>query len=210
MKALVIGAGMIGRERIKALEKLKVETFVVDPLYSKITLDDGLSMEPDWVFICTPHDVAVQIAPEVYSNCFKVLCEKPLGRTPEEYEDIINKFSPYYRVGFNYRFYKGVKQLLEDCRSNLFGDLVSVNMVLSLGDGPGSEKTWRLDPDRAGIGAILDPGIHLIDLALQISGGLTKDYQRDWSGFWDTGIIEESHVLAHDRNGVISNPFKAC
>ena len=86
MKVLLIGAGLIGQERLLALEKISMdysmdfETTVVDPdenlleeskkrFNVNINTDyiDELAKSPEWVFISTPHSVA----PEIVMNCFK-------------------------------------------------------------------------------------------------------------------------------------------
>lgn len=188
MKVTVIGNGAIGKERIRALETIGENvTGIVD---IDDTLTDELIEKSDWIFICTPHDVAAGYVKQIGDRA-KILVEKPyLGE-----ETNLN-------VGFNYRFYRGVNLLLRDVLSSRFGNLISVNMVLSLGD---SEKTWRLNPEN-GRGALLDPGIHLIDLAMIISKNTLKEIGRkSWSGFWETGIEEETHLLATDLWGTVYN-----
>lgn len=218
MNIIVVGAGMIGKERIKALELLGENiTCVVDTAYPHLKYKwmsdikfSGEVDNADWVFVCTPHDETARIVEYLLELNMNILVEKPLGRTLDEYYSIMNYKQKHatnrINLGFNYRFFKGVRQLLIDCQNKVFGDLVSVNMILSLGDGPGSEKTWRLDPEKSGMGAILDPGIHLIDLAMLISkGSLRPIHAYPWSGFWNTGIEEEMHLLATDENETIYN-----
>lgn len=209
MKVIVVGCGMIGSERVKALRTLGVNPIIIDPRLSKTTLEDVLfdSTEYiDWIFVCTPHNETGNIVRMALDYGTNVLAEKPLGRNLKEYEDIIShKHNEFVNVGFNYRYYKGIKRLLQDINNGWFGRLVSVSMVLGLGDAPGSEKTWRLDKEN-GFGALLDPGIHLIDLAMLISKGTLKaESYISWSGFWNTGIHEESHLLASDDNFTVYN-----
>ena len=226
MNIIVVGAGVIGKERIKALETLGENIIaVVDPALKgqKLLYDSNQKMAPIyhnirdaylalpllddvWVFICTPHHETIHVAEYYLDNGLNILVEKPLGRTIGEYKMILkHRDKEKINVGFNYRFFKGIKQLLQDVKDNIFGKLISVNMVLALGDPPGSEKTWRLDPKKSGRGAILDPGIHLIDLAMVMSDGTLKDAAcKEWRGYWKTGIWEEAHLLA-TGNGVIYN-----
>ena len=218
MNIIVVGAGKIGQERIKALEMLGESIIaVVDPnvkqdKYSHVesigSFSESFQFDKiDWVFICTPHDQAIKIAQIALKNGCNILVEKPLGRTLSE-ADFITTFKSGQRVnvGFNYRFYKGVRQLLTDCQNKLFGDLISVNMVLGLSNPAGTEKTWRLDPKRAGSGSIIYAGIHLIDLALLISNGdLIKMGEVSSGKFWGTGIEEEIHILASTKSGTIFN-----
>jgi|WetSurMetagenome_2_1015567.scaffolds.fasta_scaffold45151_3 predicted dehydrogenase len=216
MNIVVVGNGAIGKERIKALETLNQNIVcIVDnklavtdyPYYSN--LEDALLDIPfwiDWLFICTPHDVTCNVAKIAVDRAFNVLCEKPMGRTVDEYFKIMaNKHNLKYNVGFNYRFFKGVNQLLQDCKEKVFGNLISVNMALALGDAPGSEKTWRLDPKQAGRGAILDPGIHLVDLMFQITNKPLKSHAlHSLNAFWKTGIEEECHLIASDGETIFN------
>ena len=211
MNIVVVGAGAIGKERIKCIKELGENLVaVIDPLakipkkrsdwnylqYSSI--EEYREYDNiDWVFVCTPHHVSPVIVELAIKNNCKVLVEKPLMANFDK--------SAKINVGFNYRYFKGVKQLLQDVKDNLFGELISVNMVLALGDPPGSEKTWRLDPEKAGRGAILDPGIHLIDLAMVMSEGkLGEKVSFEWRGYWNTGIWEESHILARSGNVIFN------
>lgn len=194
MKVTVIGNGAIGKERIKALNALN-ET-IVAVIDKDDILTDKIIEESDWIFICTPHDVAPGYVKQIGKRA-KILVEKPyLGE-----ETDIN-------VGFNYRFYQGVNELMFDIiytSKHRFGKIISINMILALGDGPEARETWRLDP-KQGRGALLDPGIHLIDLAMRISNRTLREISRkSWSGFWNTGIEEETHLLATDDNGIIYN-----
>jgi predicted dehydrogenase len=222
MNIIVVGAGMIGKERIKALKTLGENIVaVIDPINIPSKLSDWTYLQYsdlqtyfehqttsiDWIFICTPHDKTCDYIKFALEYGCDVLAEKPIGRDLKEYYNLNWSAVDKVNVGFNYRFFKGVNQLLLDCKNKLFGDLIFVNMILALGDAPGSEKTWRLDPEKAGRGALLDPGIHLIDLAMLISDDRLYSGQiKTWKGFWDTGLNEEEiHFLANDKNGVIYN-----
>ena len=64
------------------------------------------------------------------------------------------------------------------------------------GGRPGDERTWKLDPVRCGGGAMLDPGIHLLDLMrLMAPDEAVLEGQHAWEGFWKTGIEEDVHLL---------------
>ena len=215
MNIIVVGAGVIGKERIKALETLGENIIaVIDPnillkkynYYKTISEFNLYNQHIDWIFVCVPHHEVFNIVAG-RERIHNWLIEKPCGRTLTECNDIKGRVNikGKINIGFNYRFFKGIKQLLQDVKDNIFGKLISVNMVLALGDPPGSEKTWRLDPKKSGRGAILDPGIHLIDLAMIMSEGTLKDAAcKEWCGYWKTGIWEEVHLLAIG-NDVIYN-----
>ena len=68
------------------------------------------------------------------------------------------------------------------------------------------EKTWKLDPERAGGGALIDPGVHLLDLASLIAGGPLRPVGgAAWKGFWNTGVEEECHLLLAGQRLPVAN-----
>ena len=100
------------------------------------------------------------------------------------------------RLGFNYRYYPGIRKALQDARSGRFGKIITVELLLGHGCSPGQEKTWKLDRDRAGGGCLIDPGVHLLDICTLLApGGLKIVGGATWSGFWNTGIEEDVNVI---------------
>jgi len=228
MKIAVVGGGLIGQERLDALKRiLEISdhpleiSMVIDPDPSRLekisemykcpvsnNLEDVFLARPDWVFICTPHEYVLHIAKACFVHHCNVLIEKPLGRSLNECNEILANKPQDTRlaVGFNYRFYPGIRSAIMDAINGRFGKIISVNMVLGHGNSPGMEKTWKLDPIKCGGGALIDPGIHLLDLILSLSNGSIRVMQgASWSGFWDTGIEEEVHVIMKDSLGTIFN-----
>lgn len=217
MRVGLIGVGLIGRSRLEALAALRgrgreLEVVgVLDPFDTEAdrvasamgsrTVADMtalLAERPDWVFVATPHDAAVELAARLLTAGVRVFLEKPLGRSSREAEYLVSLCHDEGQlvIGFNYRFYEGITELLRDVRRCAFGPLISFNAVIGHGGAPGMERGWKLDPIRAGGGALIDPGIHLLDLCLLISGEtLEVTGGRWWSGFWRTGIEEECHLL---------------
>jgi predicted dehydrogenase len=227
MKVSIIGAGLIGRERIMAVQKIAKEhndlqlCAVFDPdvnarnsVSQKFnvptcdTIEKALSYNPDWVFICTPHSVAIACIKQAFEAKANVLVEKPLGRNLWECEEIL-KHKPSNKellVGFNYRFFAGIEAALKDCQMEKFGKLISVNLVLAHGNSPGMEKSWKLDPIQCGGGCLIDPGVHLLDLILQIrSDDIGVEHMSVWNGFWKTGIEEEAHLIMKDSDNTLFN-----
>ncbi|HEY1760759.1 MAG TPA: Gfo/Idh/MocA family oxidoreductase [Bryobacteraceae bacterium] len=209
MKVALFGAGLIGRERLAAIEKLRARggdveiCGVYDPYAANLQngfsdIDALLACNPDWVIVATPHDVAPQLCVRALRGGFKVLVEKPLGRDLEEAERIFNAATRPDQLwaGFNYRFYPGIAVAIADATRGTFGPLVSVNMTLGHGCDPNILKTWKLDPVRAGGGCLIDPGVHLLDLCKLISRNpLTVSGGYSWNGFWKTGVEEECRLL---------------
>jgi predicted dehydrogenase len=226
MKICQIGAGLIGRERIAALLHLaKTDDnidlcTVFDPCLPEPpellkknslrlagSLDEVFAAQPDWVFISTPHDVGSEIAREALRRGYQVLLEKPMGRNLTEAEKILacQVRENQLFIGCNYRFYEGIHAMLLDLRQKKFGNIISINMVLGHGGNPKDKVGWKLHPEKAGGGVLIDPGIHLLDLCqcmlaadLQVKNALT------WSGFWNTGIEEEAQVLMQSGSSIVN------
>ena len=226
MKIAIIGAGLIGRERIQAVQALAKETdnisissvFDTDKnVLSQIkntynvnvteSISDTMQLKPDWVFISTPNHVVKDIAKQAFDIGANVLLEKPFGRSLKECDDIIKLKPPQCKlnVGFNYRFFAGIEAALQDARSGKFGKLISVNLILGHGNSPGMEKSWKLDPIKCG-DVCTDLGGHLIDLINQLSSGdVNINYAKSWRGYWNTGIAEEVHWISTDTSGTVFN-----
>ena len=72
LKVAIFGAGLIGRERIAAIEKLRARgrdievCGVCDPYAENLAdavadSEDLLARDPDWVIVATPHDTAPRL-----------------------------------------------------------------------------------------------------------------------------------------------------
>lgn len=226
IKICQIGAGLIGQERVAALMRLvkagrNLELCAVYDPHLKQTpglleknglrlagsMEEIFSARPDWIFISTPHDVAVEITKNVLSRGHNVLLEKPMGRNLPEAKNILaaQVRDNQLFIGCNYRFYEGISAALADMRSKLFGNIISVSMVLGHGGNPKDKTSWKLDPEKAGGGVLIDPGIHLLDLCQRMfAGEIQVGNVSTWRGFWNTGIEEEAHVLMHSGRSLIN------
>ena len=215
IRVAVVGAGLIGKERLAALSALQAEgregsivgiydanqdlchaAAAEHSTAAYKSLEDLLALRPNWVMIALPHDVAVEATLQALDTGASVLIEKPMGRDLKEAELLAERGGDRLRVGFNYRFYKGISKVVKDVRDGRFGQLVSIDFQLGHGCAPGQEKTWKLNQQRAGGGCLIDPGVHLLDLCILLApAGLKLVGGTAWSGFWNTGIEEEVSLI---------------
>ena len=210
------GLGLIGTQRFEGVRSLQlldpnqaIEIIgCYDPalenkqrvqessLFRFASLELLIEKQPDLVFVSTPHHAVTDICESLLAKGIRVHVEKPLGRNLAEAKHLCSLEGSDYSltVGFNYRFFCGVEHLLRDIREQAFGQIISIEMTLGHGGAPSDLNSWKLDPILAGGGSLLDPGVHLIDLCLQIAPDLQLEYAKRWRGFWNTGIEEEVTV----------------
>jgi len=122
------------------------------------------------------------------------LVEKPLATSPaaaRKLEKLADKLPSPSFVGYNYRFLPTVREALRIAADGRLGRLRSVDMLIGHGGHPESGKGWKLDPVRAGGGVLLDPGVHLLDLLLQLAPAASCTGLEATRGFWESGIEED-------------------
>jgi predicted dehydrogenase len=107
-----------------------------------------------------------------------ILCEKPLARTAEEARkmlDAVNGAGVKAMVAFNYRFVPAVRQIKYLIDGGALGTIYhwrAVYLQEWLLPHYGTPRNWRLDRKVAGSGALGDLGVHIIDLAHYLVGGV--------------------------------------
>lgn len=222
MNFLVIGYGLIGKDRVDALLKLKNEKDYVENIYihdviklenypkGTIFVDnisDELLKTIHFAIIATPHYVAKEWVKRLGNFRVKILLEKPMGRTLKEAKEIYEgyRYPAELFVGFNYRFYRGIQALKDDILQGRFGRLISINIKLGHGGKPEDKECWKLNAELGASTSLLDPGIHMLDLLNYIFPRRTMVIAGDaWSGFWETGVLEEVHMLLNINSAPVN------
>jgi 1,5-anhydro-D-fructose reductase (1,5-anhydro-D-mannitol-forming) len=221
MRVLVIGHGLIGKQRARALAALEkseahaglrlagtvdpvpraAELFPAAPHYADLAQVPEASF--DAAVIALPHHLAAAAAKGVLAAGKPILIEKPLGLNASgasEIAELGKRVALPSFVGYNYRFLPTMQKVFECLRSGYFGELRSVDMMIGHGGHPRSTEDWKLRPEQAGGGVLIDPGVHLLDLALQVAPNLVCSAASATRGFWKTGIEEDvSAILASGR-----------
>lgn len=104
-----------------------------------------------------------------------VLCEKPLGITVSDAEQMLaaaRASGRVHMVAFTYRYCYGVQQLRREVQAGTIGEpyLLRVNYDSWEGLNPAWEIGWRENQQLAGGGVLFDRGAHLFDLARFVLG----------------------------------------
>lgn len=182
-----VGLGWIGRARLASLLDVGAGEVVAlaDPLEAARaasrtlapgalegdTLDDVLALEPDGVVIATPSALHAREAQRALRAGAAVFCQKPLGRTASECGAVVDTARTANRllgVDFCYRHTRAVDAVRSWVRSGELGRVYALDLTFHNAYGP--DKAWFYERSRSGGGCLLDLGIHLVDLALDILG----------------------------------------
>jgi predicted dehydrogenase len=132
-----------------------------------------------------------------------VLCEKPVGLDLTECAEILQARPEDCRLatGFNYRYYPGIQHARKLIDSGAIGTLTHVRCVLGHGGRPGYEKEWKTSKELCGGGALLDPGIHAIDLLRHLAGEWRDVAVVLNRSFWPIDVEDNAFVLAALKSG---------
>ena len=219
MRVGIIGAGLIGAKRAAALARIEGISIacIADTnlkAANKLRAQHGGLVTSNWeevskasnidlVFVATPHEIAVPIVISCLNDGKHVLCEKPLGRSALESEQIVSAAESAGRVikvGFNYRYYPHIKRAKALVDSGYLGEIQYLKAVLGHAARPGYQKEWRVDPSCGGGGALLDPGIHLVDLARYFMGEFTSASHAFQNAYWPLVFEDNAFALLQTAN----------
>jgi predicted dehydrogenase len=178
-----LGLGWIGRKRLDAIartlevdvaalldcdeRKLRDAALAYPDAQTARDIDELLACDLDGVVIATPNAAHADQAIACLSRGLPVFCQKPLGVSAREADAVITAAQRAGRllsVDFCYRHVQGVHALRRRIGAGELGDILALE--LSFHNAYGPDKAWAYDRRLAGGGALLDLGIHLLDLAL--------------------------------------------
>ncbi|WP_247000161.1 Gfo/Idh/MocA family protein [Halosolutus gelatinilyticus] len=160
--SVVAGADLVPDQRDRFADEFAARTYET---HEGLVVDDDV----DAVVVTTPNRFHEPITVDALEAGCHVLVEKPLAHTLESAERVAAaaaRSDTVCMVGFHNRHAASMAMFDEQHARGRFGDLthVEANYVRRRGvPGPGS---WFTDPDLAGGGALLDIGVHALDLAL--------------------------------------------
>ncbi len=139
---------------------------------------DSLAKLPedlDFVDICTPPHTHFKVVMEALERGWNVLCEKPLVLATWEFDQICKMARERRRLAFtvhNWKFAPICRKITELIWSGELGQIRHCDWQV-LRTGPSittNARNWRLDPDQAGGGILVDHGWHAFYLVLAWMG----------------------------------------
>jgi predicted dehydrogenase len=137
------------------------------------------------VIVAAPNEFHTPIVVSALRQSLDVLCEKPVGRGRAEVQEMVDAATASGRTLYAAmicRRFPSVAGVVQGQLQHLVGDLEAVNMTY------GFPLDWPItsmavyDKARAGGGALLDGGVHLIDALLYVVGAVPYEiveYQDD-------------------------------
>jgi myo-inositol 2-dehydrogenase/D-chiro-inositol 1-dehydrogenase len=160
----------------------------------------------DLIDIASPNDTHLEIALAAAAAGKMVMCEKPLGRSAKESQqmvDAVEKAGVANMVWYNYRRVPAVtlaKQLIDEGKlGKIFHYRAKFlqDWTISADLPQGGQGLWRLDVGVAGSGVTGDLLAHCIDTAMWLNGGISKV-----SGLTETFIKERMHNITGKKEKV--------
>jgi predicted dehydrogenase len=141
-----------------------------------MSIEDLLAADIDAVYVATP----AHLHTEQVRACAKagkhILCEKPLGMTTAEAEEIIETCKGAgvkLGCGFMMRFVAQHREAQKLIKDGKLGKPTYARAQLSCWYPP-IEGAWRQDPATGGGGALIDMGGHCVDLLEMFFGKIVK------------------------------------
>ena len=217
MIELVCGAFSSNPERsISSAKALGIpEERAYESFEQMIEQESKLSEEErmDFVSIVTPNHVHFPPAKMAMEKGFHVICDKPVTLTLEEAFDlqkVVENTGKIFGLTHTYTGYPMVKQAREMVARGELGDIRKVNihylqgwLATSVENTDNKQASWRVDPNKSGIGGALgDIGTHAENLVEYITGLKLKEIAADLTAFGEGRTLDDDgNILLRLDNG---------
>jgi predicted dehydrogenase len=163
-------------------ESLRSE-YATLPVYEKIA---GMvaNEQLDGLVLALPHNVYPGVLREIAHFGLPMLKEKPLGRNLAEaraFLQTVEEGGGHIVTAVQRRAHPTYKRLAEFIRDEPLR-INSIRAVLHLGFDPrATPREWRGDAGKAGGGALLDSGYHMVDLVHSLVGTMNLMHASMWA-----------------------------
>lgn len=223
MNVGIIGFGLIGQQRARAIAGLPAHRVaaVYDPDSGRanklaaemnyVAVESHRAIlerdDVDVVLIAVPHICSRDLVIEALGAGKHVFCEKPLGRDAADCRMILKaaeRAGTCLGAGFNYRFYPGIQEAHRRIRNGDIGTVTHMRFIMGHGGRPGMEKEWKTSKELCGGGALLDPGIHILDLVRFLAGPVRSANANLQRTFWNIDVEDNAFVTIETESGSVA------
>ena len=225
MKVAIVGCGLIGAKRSKALGPDAQVVVCCDTMLERAqalakSIPGGAAeASSDWratvarpdidiVMVATIHDQLAPVTAAAVEAGKHVLVEKPGACRAAELTPIIaaaRRTGSRVRVGFNHRYHRALQKAHEIFESGALGPMMFVRGRYGHGGRPGYDKEWRAVPEKSGGGELVDQGMHLIDLARWFLGDFTDAKGFIPTYFWKMPVEDNAFLLLRTPGGQVAS-----
>ena len=219
----IVGCGVVAdshAEAILALDGAKLhsaashtparaEAFAAKYGIRACTYEEMLAdSEVDAVCICTPNGCHAQQAIAALEAGKHVVLEKPMAITTAEAEQIcqaVEKTGQFLTVICQMRFSEDVRRLKELVDTRALGKLIFCELSMKYWREPAyySESNWKGTRSMDGGGALMNQGIHGIDLLLHIVGDARLLSGNARTNFHTIEVEDTAAALLEFENGAL-------
>jgi predicted dehydrogenase len=228
MRVAIIGCGLIGQKRAKALGADVKLVAVADVNHQRAqqlaSQYSGCEVEPGWrscvaradvevVIVSTVNDALAPVTLVAVQHGKHVLVEKPAARHVEELRPSLQaaqQAGVIVKVGFNHRFHPAFQKARALCDSGELGPLLYIRARYGHGGRIGYDREWRADPAIAGGGELLDQGVHLIDLSRWFLGDFTEIQGHIETYFWKMPVEDNGFLALRTARGQMAWLHASC
>ena len=208
----IIGCGLIGQKRAKALGKGATLVACADLDLARaeaVARQAAAKAMQDWqdlialpsvdvVIVATLHDSLADITRRAAEAGKHVLVEKPAALHSAELEAVmaaVAETGVKVHVGFNHRYHRSLRKAKEIIDRGALGPLMFIRGRYGHGARLGYEKEWRANPALSGGGELIDQGPHLIDLSRWFLGDMTEVQGFAHTYYWNMPVDDNGFLL---------------
>ncbi len=169
----VVAADPVAARREEVMEKFKLAKTYAD--YRELLANEKV----DFLSVCSPNLFHAEHAIAALEAGAHLLLEKPMTLTLDEARAVgaaAQAAGKQVMIGFSHRLYRGNQKARQLIAQGAIGEPFMIRVRFAHGGPfPGWAKSdWFYDPRIAGGGALLDMGIHAIDLCQWLIGPITS------------------------------------
>jgi predicted dehydrogenase len=207
----IIGCGLIGRKRAKALGargELVACADIDSARAAQLADQSNADVYTDWrglverkdidvLVIATLHDSLAEIAQAAVTSGKHVLVEKPAARNPAELRPVLDAaktIGAKVHVGFNHRYHRALQKAKSLIEAGSIGELMFIRARYGHGGRLGYDREWRSDPKVSGGGELIDQGPHLIDLSRWFLGDFVEVNGYAHTYYWDMPVDDNAFM----------------
>ncbi len=170
----------------------------------------------DAIYVATPNHAHRALVEAAAASGHAVLCEKPMALDAADARAMVEaceRHGVFYATAYDQRFHAAHRHAAGLIAEGAVGRVAAVRIVYACWVGSDwSDDNWRIDPARAGGGALFDLAPHGLDLAAMLLGepieaahvlGQRRIHEYARAGGTRAGVDDGAMIVARSAAGVL-------